>query len=75
MDAFRAMGRLLIFAGVALAAVGALLYFGAKLPFRIGQLPGDIAYRGKNTTIYFPIVTCLLISLLLTLVMWLFNRK
>lgn len=75
MDAARAMGKLLIFAGVLLVALGALFYFGGKLPFRIGQLPGDIVYRGRNTTFYFPIVTCILLSLLLTLVMWLVNRK
>jgi hypothetical protein len=66
---------MLILAGLALLAVGGLLYFGARLPFRIGQLPGDIVYRGKSTTFYFPIVTCILISVLLTVIMWLVNRK
>lgn len=75
MDDFRVFGRMLILAGLALLAVGGLLYFGARLPFRIGQLPGDIVYRGKSTTFYFPIVTCILISVLLTVIMWLVNRK
>jgi hypothetical protein len=44
---------------------------GAKLPFRLGRLPGDIVYQGRNTTFYFPIVTCLVLSVALTLILWL----
>jgi hypothetical protein len=50
-----------------------LLLFGAKLPFRLGRLPGDIAVQGRHGSFYFPIVTCILISLALTLVMWIVN--
>ena len=71
MEPLREMGKLLLLAGVLLAAVGAVLVLGAKLPFRLGRLPGDIVYRGQNTTFYFPIVTCLLLSLGLTLIVWL----
>jgi hypothetical protein len=42
-----------------------------RLPLRLGRLPGDIAYRGKNSSFYFPIVTCIVISAVLTIVFWL----
>ncbi len=58
--------------GVVLAAVGALLYFGGRLPFRLGRLPGDIVHHGEHTTFYFPIVTCLVLSAILSLLFWLF---
>ncbi len=58
--------------GVVLTAVGALLYFGGRLPFRLGRLPGDIVHHGEHTTFYFPIVTCLVLSAILSLLFWLF---
>ena len=65
------LGRFLVIVGVLLVAVGLLLMAGAKLSFLgLGRLPGDIAYRGKNVQFYFPIVTCLVVSLVLTLVLW-----
>ena len=67
------MGRTIVIIGLALVAVGLLLILGEKLPIKLGRLPGDIVYRGKNTTIYFPLMTSLLLSALLTLVMWLFG--
>ncbi len=69
------MGRMLIYAGIALVILGILLTFGERLPIRFGRLPGDIVLRGKNTTFYFPIVTCLILSLVLTLIGWLFSRR
>ena len=71
MEPLREVGKLLLFLGVFLVAVGAVLVLGARLPFRLGRLPGDIAYQGRNTTFYFPIVTCLVLSVLLTLILWL----
>ena len=70
MEPLREMGKLLLLVGVLLVVAGAVLLLGAKLPFRLGRLPGDIVYRGRNTTFYFPIVTCLLLSLGLTLIFW-----
>ncbi|MDX1984204.1 MAG: DUF2905 domain-containing protein [Bryobacteraceae bacterium] len=69
------IGRSLIVAGLIIMVIGALLTLGDRLPFRIGRLPGDIVWRGKNSTFYFPLMTSILLSLLLTLVMWLFGRR
>lgn len=68
-------GRTLIAIGAILVIVGLLLTLGARLPFRIGRLPGDIVIRGKNSVFYFPLMTCLLLSLVLSLVMWLVGRR
>jgi hypothetical protein len=69
------LGRVLILTGLFLVFCGvvALLLERFHLPF--GRLPGDIVYRGRNTTIYFPLITCLLLSVLASLVMWLLNRR
>ncbi len=69
------MGRAFIAIGIALVILGLLLTVGEKLPVRLGRLPGDIVIRGKNTTFYFPLVTSLLVSALLSLVMWLIGRR
>ncbi len=66
------MGRLLIYAGVVLIVIGLIVSF---VPVRFGRLPGDIVARGRNTTFYFPIVTCLILSVILTLISWLFSRR
>ena len=74
MEPFRELGRTLLILGAVLAVFGGLLYFGGRLPFRLGHLPGDIVHRGEHSTFYFPIVTCLLVSIALTLLFWLFNQ-
>jgi hypothetical protein len=74
MDPLRELGRALLILGVVSIAVGAVLYFGARLPFRLGRLPGDIVHRGEHTTFYFPIVTCLVVSVVLSLLFWLFSN-
>jgi DUF2905 family protein len=68
------LGKILIFLGVLLAVFGLLLVFGSRLHLPIGRLPGDIVYRGKNTTVYFPIVTSILISIVLSVVLCLLGR-
>jgi uncharacterized membrane protein len=65
---------MLITAGLLLVALGVLVTFAGRLPFRIGRLPGDIYIHGKNTTFYSPLVTCLLASLVLSLILWIFRR-
>ncbi len=74
MDPVRELGRTLFVLGALLFSVGAVLYFGGKLPLRLGRLPGDIIHRGEHTTFYFPIVTCLALSLGLSLLFWLFGH-
>ena len=69
------MGRALIAIGIALVILGLIVTFGEKLPIRLGRLPGDIIIRGKSSVFYFPIATSILLSVLLSLVMWLFNRR
>jgi hypothetical protein len=69
------IGRFLIVTGLLLAAVGVLVVFSDKLPFKIGRLPGDIVYKGKNTTVYFPLATSILLSILLSLIMWAISRR
>jgi DUF2905 family protein len=68
------LGRMLIAIGLILVGVGILLNFAGRLPFRLGRLPGDIFIQGKNSTFYFPLVTCLVLSALLSLVIWIFRR-
>ena len=74
MEPVRELGRTLLVLGGVFVLVGALLYFGGKLPFRLGRLPGDIVHRGEHTTFYFPIVTCLLLSVAVTVIFWLVGQ-
>jgi len=67
------LGRLLVIAGVSLAAVGVVVLLAGKVPF-LGRLPGDIVYHQGGTTFYFPLVTCLLLSLILSLLLNLLRR-
>jgi len=66
------MGKLLIVTGIVLIIVGLIFYFGGGLPF--GKLPGDITIKKENFTFRFPIVTSLLISIILTLILYLINK-
>jgi hypothetical protein len=68
------LGRMLIVLGLGIAALGLLLTLAGRLPFRLGRLPGDIFIQGKNSTFYFPLMTCLILSLLFSLVLWIFRR-
>jgi len=70
----RDIGRTLLIFGGILALVGAFLYFGGKLPFRLGRLPGDISYKSEHSAFYFPVVTCLALSVALSLILWLINH-
>ena len=74
MEPVRELGRTLLVLGGLLVVIGALFYFGGKLPLRLGRLPGDIVHRGEHTTFYFPIVTCLLLSVAVTLLFWLVGQ-
>ncbi len=67
------LGKLLFLIGLLLAVAGAVIWKTGGLG-GLGRLPGDIFVQGKNSAFYFPIVTCLGISAVLTLVAWLFRR-
>ena len=67
-------GRLLIFAGVLLLCLGAIFLGLERLKVPLGRLPGDFFWRGKNSTFYFPVATCLLLSLFGSLILWIVGR-
>lgn len=69
------LGKALIAAGAVLIALGVIVMLGSRLPVKLGRLPGDIYYHGRNGSFYFPIVTCLLLSAVLSLIMWFLNRR
>jgi len=66
-------GKLLILAGLALIAAGALFLLAGKLPW-LGRLPGDISIERGNFSFYFPIATSILVSIVLSLLFWIFRR-
>jgi len=68
------LGKLLLFAGGFLAVIGLVLIFAGRLHLPLGRLPGDFTYRGKNTVIYFPLGTSLLLSILLSLLLFVIGR-
>jgi len=67
------LGKGLILIGLLITAVGVLFLYSEKIGW-IGRLPGDITIRRENVTFYFPLATCLLISVLLSLLIWLFRK-
>lgn len=73
MQEFSGIGKLLITGGVIMTAAGLIILFWNKIPF-IGKLPGDILIRKENFTIYFPIVTSIALSLLISLILNLFRK-
>ena len=68
------LGKILILFGGLLVVFGLILVFGGRAHLPIGRLPGDIVYRGKNTTVYFPIVTSIILSIVLSLIFYLISR-
>jgi hypothetical protein len=68
------LGKVLLVLGGAIFLIGAVLLVAGKFHVPLGRLPGDIVYRGKNTVFYFPIVTCILLSIILSLLLWVFRR-
>ena len=73
-DGVQYMGKFLILLGLIIAAIGGLLLFFEKIPW-VGRLPGDIMIQRRNFTFYFPLVTSILLSVILTLIFWLIGRK
>ena len=67
-------GKVLIGLGALLVVLGIVLLAAGKLQLPLGRLPGDITWRGKNSVVYFPIVTCIVVSVLLSLVFWIIGQ-
>ncbi len=74
MNNMKGLGYLLLITGGILAAAGLILILFPKIPF-LGKLPGDIIIQKKNFSIHFPVVSCIIISVILSLVFWFFSRK
>lgn len=74
MDNIQDIGRFFIILGLIISAIGGLLLLSGNIPW-LGRLPGDIIIQKKNFTFYFPLATCIIISLILTLLFWIFGRK
>ena len=68
------LGKMLLVVGIVIAAAGLLFMLLGRTNLPLGRLPGDILYRGKHTTFYFPLVTCILLSVVLSLVLYLISR-
>ena len=68
------VGRMLMFLGGILIVVGLVLVLAGKANLPVGRLPGDIVYRGKDTTFYFPLMTSIVLSIILSLVLYFVNR-
>ncbi len=74
MSPFENLGKMLILMGLFIVVIGLLLVLGSKIPL-IGRLPGDIVIKRGNFTFYFPLATCIILSVLLTLILSLFFRR
>ena len=68
------LGKILVFFGVVLVVVGVILVLLGRTHLPIGRLPGDIIYRGKRTTFYFPLTTSILLSVVLSLLLYVIGR-
>jgi hypothetical protein len=73
-EGLHSLGKVLIIFGALAIGIGGILLLSGKLPW-FGKLPGDILIQKKNFTFYFPIATSILISIILTLLLWVFGRK
>ncbi len=74
MDGIQYIGKFLIILGVIIMVIGGLLLLSGKISW-IGRLPGDIIIQRKNFTFYFPLATSILLSLLLTFILWIIGKK
>ena len=68
------LGKLILGLGLVLVVIGAVLMLAGRIGLPLGRMPGDFAWRGKNTQVYFPLGTSILISIVLTLVLWIISH-
>jgi hypothetical protein len=73
MDQFNGLGKILIVSGGLIVILGLIILFSGKIPF-LGKLPGDLYFKGKNWSFYFPIATSILISIILSLILYLVRK-
>jgi hypothetical protein len=69
------LGRMLVILGIALVVIGGIAMLLGRIALPLGRLPGDILYKGKNTTFYFPLTTSILISVVLSAILYLLGRS
>jgi uncharacterized membrane protein len=68
------VGKNIIFLGIVIVIIGIILTFSDKLPFNLGRLPGDIVYKKESLSFYFPITTLIIVSIVLSLILYLFGK-
>lgn len=68
------LGKILIYLGGAIVVLGVALVLLGRTGLPLGRLPGDVVYRGKNTTVYFPLVTCIVLSVVLSVLMYIIQK-
>jgi hypothetical protein len=68
------IGKNMIFIGIVIILIGIILTFSDKLPFEFGKLPGDIVYKKEDSTFYFPIMTSVVISMVLSFLFYIFEK-
>lgn len=68
------IGKSIIFIGIIIVIIGIIFIFSDKLPFNLGKLPGDISYKKENFSFYFPITTSILISIVLSMLFYIFSK-
>lgn len=74
VDNIHYIGRFLIIFGIVISAIGGILLLSGKIPW-LGRLPGDIIVQRKNFTLYFPLATSILLSVILTFILWFIGRR
>ena len=68
------LGKMIVFLGILLVVIGFIVILGNNIPF-LGKLPGDIVVKKKDFVFYFPVVTCIIVSIILSIIFWLFGRR
>lgn len=74
MGGFQHIGRFLIITGIVFVAIGGLIFLSGRIPW-IGKLLGDIIIQKKNFTLYIPIATSILLSIIITIILWLTGKR
>lgn len=69
------LGKALLSLGLLIALIGAILLFVGRTGLPLGRLPGDVAYKGKHVSVYFPLGTCILISVVVSVIFYLLSRS